>query len=60
MQGFLGVGFILRKDIMKYQWETKTTMEKWQGPSKSAEECWVDIDKGREECTLYRFLASFL
>lgn len=51
MQNFLNAGFILREDIMKYQWKTKTTREKWAGLSKVAEECWVDIDnqekKGR-------------
>lgn len=48
MQYFLDAGFILREDIMKYQWKTKTTREKWQGLSKVATECWVDIDrKGR-------------
>jgi len=45
MQAFLEVGFILREDIVKYQWKTKTTREKWGGLTKVAEECWVDIDK---------------
>lgn len=45
MQAFLDVGFILREDIIKYQWKTKTTREKWGGLTKVAEECWVDIDK---------------
>jgi len=45
MQAFLDVGFILREDIVKYQWKTKTTREKWGGLTKVAEECWVDIDK---------------
>ena len=45
MQGFLEVGFILREDIMKHQWRTKSTRERWVGLSKVAEECWVDIDK---------------
>jgi tRNA G10 N-methylase Trm11 len=51
MQVFLDVGFILREDIMKYQWQTKRTREKWEGLSKVAEECWVDINKeGRKGC----------
>jgi len=45
MQAFLDAGFILREDIMKYQWKTKTTREKWGGLTKVADECWVDIDK---------------
>jgi len=45
MQAFLEAGFILREDIVKYQWKTKTTREKWQGLTKVAEECWVDINK---------------
>lgn len=45
MQGFLETGFILREDIMKYQWKTKTTREKWAGLSKVADECWVGLDK---------------
>jgi len=45
MQAFLDVGFILREDIIKCQWKTKTTREKWEGLSKIADECWVDIDR---------------
>ena len=45
MQAFLEAGFILREDIVKYQWKTKTTREKWGGLTKVADECWVDIDK---------------
>jgi len=45
MQAFLEAGFILREDVVKYQWKTKTTREKWGGLTKVAEECWVDIDK---------------
>jgi tRNA G10 N-methylase Trm11 len=45
MQIFLESGFILREDVMKYQWKTKATRERWAGLSKVAEEQWVDIDK---------------
>ncbi len=31
MQAFLKVGFILKEDIIKIQWNTKTTREKWKG-----------------------------
>ena len=34
MEVFLKAGFILREDIIKYQWKTKTTREKWAGLSK--------------------------
>lgn len=45
MQSFLDVGFILREDIIKYQWKTQKTREKWKGLTKAADVCWVDIDK---------------
>jgi len=45
MQAFLDAGFVLREDVMKYQWRTKSTREKWAGLSRTAEECWVDIKK---------------
>ncbi len=56
MQGFLEAGFVLREDIMKYQWKTKTTREKWQGLSKVAEECWVDINKEEKKGRYTDFL----
>jgi len=31
MQQFLDVGFVLKEDIIKRQWKTKTTREKWRG-----------------------------
>jgi len=31
MQIFLDVGFILKEDIIKLQWNMKTTREKWRG-----------------------------
>jgi DNA modification methylase len=49
MQVFLESGFILREDIIKHQWKTKTTREKWEGLTKVAEECWVDIDEKSRE-----------
>lgn len=45
MQAFLDEGFILREDVVKYQWKTRTTREKWGGLTKGADVCWVDIDK---------------
>jgi len=33
MQEFLNAGFILREDIIKQQWKTKTTREKWSSDS---------------------------
>jgi len=49
MQAFLDVGFILREDVVKYQWKTKTTREKWGGLTKVADECWVNIDKEKRK-----------
>lgn len=31
MQVFLDIGFILREDIIKYQWNTKSLRESWKG-----------------------------
>lgn len=31
MQSFLDAGFILKEDIIKLQWKTKTTRERWRG-----------------------------
>lgn len=31
MQAFLDVGFILKEDLIKRQWKTKTTRERWRG-----------------------------
>lgn len=45
MQQFLDVGFILKEDVVKIQWHTKTTREKWVGLTKTAYESWV----GRSE-----------
>jgi len=42
MQQFLDVGFILKEDIIKCQWNVKRSREKWLGLSKAAEECWVE------------------
>jgi DNA modification methylase len=48
MQTFLEAGFILREDVIKYQWKTKITREKWGGLTKVADECWVNIDKNKK------------
>ncbi len=55
MQGFLEAGFILREDIMKYQWKTKGTRERRAGLSKVAEEQWVDIDKQSKKVAILTF-----
>jgi len=31
LMGFLDAGFILREDIVKLQWKTKSTRERWRG-----------------------------
>jgi DNA modification methylase len=41
MQQFLDVGFVLKEDIIKLQWKTKTTREKWVGIYKSSDISWV-------------------
>jgi len=56
MRAFLEAGFILREDIIKYQWKTKTTREKWNGLTKTVGECWVDIDKNRRYYTDFYLL----
>jgi DNA modification methylase len=59
MQGFLDAGFVLREDVVKYQWKTKSTREKWAGLSKVADECWVDIDKAARKGRYTDFLLLF-
>jgi DNA modification methylase len=59
MQAFLEAGFILREDIIKYQWKTKTTREKWRGLTKVEEECWVDIDKKNKRYYMDFYLLSY-
>ena len=51
MQQFLDVGFVLREDIIKVQWHTKTTGAKWAGLAKTAEECWVEKPPGKRYWT---------
>jgi hypothetical protein len=48
MQQFLEVGFILKEDIIKVQWHTKTTEKKWTGLAKTADECWVEKPEGKQ------------
>jgi DNA modification methylase len=35
LEVFLDVGFVLREDIIKLQWKTKTTRERWRGKAYS-------------------------
>ena len=51
MQQFLDVGFILREDIIKCQWNVKKSREKWVGLAKTAEECWVERTKNKRYWT---------
>jgi SAM-dependent methyltransferase len=48
MERFLEAGFVLREDVMKYQWKTKGTREKWVALSKVAEQQWVDIKQSKK------------
>jgi DNA modification methylase len=59
MQAFLDVGFILREDVVKFQWRTKSAREQWDRLSKTAEECWVDIDKEAKKGHYTDFLLLF-
>ncbi len=51
LQQFLDVGFILREDIIKCQWNVKRSGQKWVGLAKTAEECWVEKPKGKSYWT---------
>ena len=51
MQQFLDVGFVLREDIIKVQWHTRTTGARWAGLAKTAEECWVEKPPGKRYWT---------
>ena len=54
MQQFLDAGFILKEDIIKVQWHTKTTEKKWAGLARAADECWVDdTGKGQHKMDFY-------
>ncbi|MEM1512253.1 MAG: DNA methyltransferase [Candidatus Jordarchaeales archaeon] len=51
MQQFLDVGFILREDIIKCQWNVRKSGEKWVGLAKTAEECWVEKPEDKKYWT---------
>ncbi|MEM1550183.1 MAG: DNA methyltransferase [Candidatus Methanomethylicia archaeon] len=51
MQQFLDVGFILKEDVIKIQWHTKTTGKKWVGLAKTAEECWIEKPEEKQHWT---------
>jgi len=51
LQQFLDVGFILREDIIKCQWNVKKSGQKWAGLAKTAEECWVEKPEGKRYWT---------
>jgi hypothetical protein len=57
MQQFLDVGFILKEDIIKMQWHTKTTEKKWAGLAKTADECWVEKPEGKKHWTDFYLIA---
>ena len=47
LQQFLEAGFILKEDIIKLQWKTKTTREKWIGIAKNEKTSWVKTPEDR-------------
>ncbi|MEM4555558.1 MAG: DNA methyltransferase [Acidilobaceae archaeon] len=49
MQQFLDVGFILKEDIIKVQWNTKVTERKWRKLVRSSSECWVDEEQKKKD-----------
>ncbi len=57
MQQFLDVGFILREDVIKVQWYTKTTGRKWAGLAKTAEECWIEKPQDKRYWTDFYLIA---
>jgi len=57
MQQFLDVGFILREDVIKVQWRTKTTREKWAGLLKTADICWVEKPREKRYWTDFFLIA---
>lgn len=48
MQIFLEEGFILREDIIKVQWNVKSTEKRWRGLAESSPECWVNDEKKKK------------
>jgi DNA modification methylase len=57
MQQFLEAGFILREDIIKVQWNTKTTGRKWAGLARTADECWVEKPENKDYWTDFYLIA---
>ncbi len=57
MQQFLDIGFILKEDIIKVQWHTKTTEKKWAMLAKTAEECWVEKAPDKQYWTDFYLIA---
>jgi DNA modification methylase len=57
MQQFLEVGFILREDIIKIQWNTKTTEKKWARLAKTSEENWIDKPENKKHWTDFYLIA---
>jgi len=57
MQQFLEVGFILKEDIIKIQWNTKTTEKKWARLAKTSEENWIDKPENKKHWTDFYLIA---
>ncbi|MEM1618920.1 MAG: DNA methyltransferase [Desulfurococcaceae archaeon] len=49
MQQFLDVGFILKENIIKIQWNTRVTEQRWRKLVKSSCECWVEENCGGKD-----------
>ena len=47
MQKFMDVGFMLKEDVIKVQWNTRITNKKWIGLAKTTDECWVEKSEGK-------------
>ena len=51
MMEFLKAGFILKEDVIKMQWNVKTTRQKWSGLVETADVYWGEKPEGKKYWT---------
>ena len=51
MMEFLKAGFILKEDVIKMQWNMKTTRQKWSGLVETSDAYWGEKPEGKKYWT---------
>ncbi|MCX8192228.1 MAG: DNA methyltransferase [Nitrososphaeria archaeon] len=51
MQVFLDAGFVLKEDVIKVQWNVKSTRRKWERLARTAEQYWGEKPEGKRYWT---------